>query len=459
MNSVRVRTVCGLAVICAAAGSAWGQGGPVVVEAGGPAVVAAPDGLAVKRTPRESKIDRYARVLGLDETQKEVAKDLHTAYERSQAEASKKMQAAMKDAQADMDDGDHAAFQEKLNKAMKENGAASKTLTEQFLSDLKSLLRADQEGNWARLERLRRREAVLSGMNFGGASLGGSGIDLIPMVGRMEIPADRKAKIDELLGLYEVDIDRPLQERERNLEQDRETMGAVQQFTPETFRKQQERDRAVDLKVREVNDKYVRLIGAELPEEIAAKLSDEYRMKSYRSAYRTTSLGRELAAAEKLKGLSEKQREQVRAMNERYRREARAANDRLAAAMRRAEDEGKSVGGPMAFGPGGAEGVDPLVADARSQRREVDSKMRDEMERLLTPEQLADARDAAKPQGLMGRQVSVIGDSTGGEMVFVSDIELDEEMEEGEEGGEAVMIIRTVETVAPATAPPAEDPK
>jgi hypothetical protein len=294
-------------------------------------------------------------------------------------------------------------------------------------------------------------------MGPGAGKLGGSQIDLIPLVGKLEVPAEVKPKVDELLGLYEVDIDRPLQDRERNVEEDRQTMGGIQQFTPESFQKMLDRDRGVDLRVREVNDKYVRLIAAELPEALNAKLNEEYRKGAYRSAYRSTSAGRELAAAEKLKGLSEKQREQVKAMNERYRRDVQSANDRLAAAMRRAEDEGRSLGGPMLMmGPGGSGEVDPQLAEARSQRRELDSKLREDMERLLSPEQLADAREAAKPQGLMGHSVSVVAHGMGGdEMVLVSDFEIDEDaiVDDGE-GGEAIVIFRTVETGTPAQTEP-----
>ena len=465
MESVRARRLTGgLAVgaVLALAGSASGQAGAaeprremrqgdggVVVEGAQPVV------RATRRAPRESKIERYASVLGLDDTQREVARDLHSAHEQALSEAGKAMNAGMKDAQVELEEGAEAEFHEKLDKIMSEHGAKTKELTRQFLADLRTLLRPDQEANWPRLERLRRRESTLSSMMLGGGTLGGSNVDLIPLVGRLEVPEEVKPKVDELLSLYEVDIDRPLQDRERYREEDQEKMGAVRQFTPETFQKQQERDRAVDVRIREVNDKYVRLIATELPSELGTKLQDEYRTRSFRSAYRATSVGRELAAAEKLKGLSEKQREQIAAMHERYKREAKAANDRLAEAMRRAEEDGKTVAGSpmMMFGPDGQANVDSAITEARAAKRELDGKLRGEMEKLLTPEQLADARDAAKPHGVMGRQVHVMSDGMGEDMVLVSDMELEGDFEEGE-GGHAVVIFQTVGTPALAPAPP-----
>lgn len=465
MSSVRGRLAVTLAagVLLASAGAAFGQGAQVR-ERSGPAVVPAEGQPADRRAPREPRIERYARVLGLDDVQLDVARDLDVAYQRSSAEAAGRMHAAMREAQADMAEGDHAAFQDKMQKTMREHRAASKALTEQYLGDLRALLTSEQQGNWVRLERLRRRESVLGGMQ--GArpgEVGGAGVDLFPIVARLDVPADLKPKVDQIMGLYEADIDRPLQERERNREADEEAMGAVRQFTPESFQKLLDRDRAVDFKVREVNDKYVRLLGAELPDELAAKLNEEYRLRAYRSAYRPTAAGRELAAAEELNGLSEKQREQLRALQEKYRREARAAGDRLAAAMRRAEDEGRPTGGGlMVMGPGmSGESVDPAVSQARADRRAIDSALRDEMERLLSPEQLADARDAANnPRGASGRRIEVIGAAgVGGDVVFVSDFELDEDFETGDGAG-ATVIFQTVEVAAPAPpAPPAQGPK
>lgn len=470
MKSVRGRIAGSLAagILLASAGAAFGQGGAVQVrDRAEPVIVAGEAGQPViRRATREPRIERYARVLGLDEVQLEVARDLDIAYQRASAEAGGRLNAAMKDAQVDMSEGDHAAFQEKMQKTMREHRAASKSLTDQYLSDLRALLTNEQQGNWARLERLRRRESVLGGMQGMRASeMGGAWLDLFPIVARLEVPADVRPRVDEIMGLYEIDIDRPLQERERNREHDEETMGAVRQFTPETFQKQMDRDRAVDLRVREVNDKYVRLLGAELPDELAAKLAEEYRARAYRSAYRPTAAGRELAAAERLKGLTEKQREQLRAMREKYERETRAAGDRLAAAMRRAEDEGRATGdGLMVMGPGmSGDARDPAVSQARADRRGLDAALREEMERLLSPEQLADAREgASQPQGAAGRRIEVIGaGGMGGDMVFVSDFEVDEDFAGGDEGG-AVMIFQTVEIAAPAQQqqqPASQNPK
>lgn len=46
-----------------------------------------------------------------------------------------------------------------------------------------------------------------------------------------------------------MDIDRPLQDRQHNVDEEQKTMGAVQKFDGESFAKKQERDRKVDMAI------------------------------------------------------------------------------------------------------------------------------------------------------------------------------------------------------------------
>lgn len=444
-----VRRQIGLAAF---AGAAIGLGGSVLAQAtpaAGKTAEAAPSG----RPAAESRIERYAKALRLDAAQTEAAKALYDAHQKALADNSKTFRDQLRDAQEDMSVGDRSGFEGKVQTLMQRQGEATKAMTDQFLSDLKALLRPDQEANWARFERLRRREQVLGGLvrvGGPGGGVGGANVDLTTLVKRLGVPAAARAGVDEALEAYEVDIDRPLQERERNFEEDRRQMGAVQRFTPESFQRKLDRDRAVDLKVREVNDRYARQIAALLPEELGRKLEEEYRQRSYRSIYRPTAAGKSLAAAQKLGSLTPQQREGLKSLVDQYRRDAKAAADRLAAATRKAEDEGRNAGGGMmVFGPGGMnanEKVDPAVAQARADRRDVDSKAKDALDKLLTPEQLADVRDSAGKGsgGAVGQKVEVYGDGAGQDMVFVSDIDLDEEEFADRVGGAPVVIMRTV---------------
>jgi hypothetical protein len=420
---------------------------------------------ATQNGPASSRVARYAKALGLDANQTEAARDLYEAYQKDTAAAGKKMQRVLGDAQADMNDGDRAAFEKGVQKSMGEHAAASKQLTEKFLADLKSILRADQVDRWPVLERLRRREQYLSSMmTIGGMGVSGSSVDLIPIVrgltDKASLPAKTQGKIDEALGLYEMDVDRPLKERQQHMEDEQRAMGAVQHFEQGEFEKKLERDRKVDLAIREVNGKYLKTIEELLPEELAKTLAENYQVRAFRSIYKASSVAKKMAGAMKVEGLSADQRSRLQAAMDSYKREARAANDRWAAAQYRAETEGKATGGGLMFigagGPGGSGGsgekVDPELADARAARRAVDDKARSQLEGILTAEQMA-AIPKPEVNGMMAHTVSVIGDGVGEDAVFVADMDMDGVTPPEGGGGGPVMIIRTVETHGGGGAP------
>ena len=398
-----------------------------------------------------TKIDRYAKALTLDKAQTEAAKSLYEAYQAETSAVGKKMHEAMKEAQDDMNEGDHAAFEKKIQKASQEQDSASKKLTETFLADLKSLLTAGQMDRWSSLERLRRRERYLGGMvTIGGASVGGSAVDLFGLIEKLGLPTDLRAKADEHLSAYEVDMDRALADRQRNMDDEQKQMGAVQKFDGESFAKKQERDRTVDMAIREVNTRYVRQISAALPADWATKLNEAYQARAYRSIYKDTSMGRTLANAQKVADLSADQKSKLQALIDKYKKDVRGANDRWAEAQKKAEDAGRNTGGGMMmFGPGSSgEKIDPAIADAREARKQLDAAAKKRMEELLSQEQLA-----AIPQPQQGEsgahRIAVLGDHTGDGMVFVDDIDLgDDEPGAGGPGGRAI-IIRTVEVGGP----------
>ena len=92
--------------------------------------------------PAASRIDRYAKVLNLDETQTIAARQLYEASEAQLARSNKKLNEAMQEAQEDMNDGDSASFEKKMQKAMADQSAATTKITGSFLADLKALAHA-----------------------------------------------------------------------------------------------------------------------------------------------------------------------------------------------------------------------------------------------------------------------------------------------------------------------------
>ena len=450
-----------------------GDGKPVIITAGGAPGVLAGAGAA---RPGTGKIDRYAAALGLDEAQTQAARALYEAYARSTAEARQRMRDALKDSREKIADGDHAAFDAKLQSVMSEMHESTSKLDKSFNDDLKAILRPDQEGNWANLERLRRRDSFL---RMG--SMGGSTVDLVRVVDGLNLPAPERAKVAESLGLYEVDMDRVLKDRQEQQEQEAKAQAAQNPDQPkgavmirfdssndEEFKKMREREREADMRVREVNQRYARIMGEQLDDPWKGRLSEMFRQQSYKQIYKPSSVARKLAAAQKVDGLTPAQKERLKSMAADYKAKAKAANDRWAGAMSKAEDAGTAQGGRLGMlaGMGDPANEDPALKEARVARRDLDRATRDELDKMLSDQQREQLADLDKParEGLGGggnMQVFAVGHGDEDGMVFVSD-EMEELGEDDGPGGGGVMIMRTVEVVAPGapvTTPPATAPK
>src|SRR5262249_35174543 len=153
------------------------------------------------------------RILRLDPAQKEAMAQLQETYSDASRRIEKETRDAMKPLEEEASDGDLSVLGEKMPKIMQEAGKKRTAAQQAFLSDLKQLLRADQEAAWPALERYRRRESHLrTGM------VSGSGVDLTTVVDSMKLPDADGQKLRDTLEQYEQDMDRMLLEREKESE-------------------------------------------------------------------------------------------------------------------------------------------------------------------------------------------------------------------------------------------------
>lgn len=436
------------------------------------------------------RMERYATALGLDQTQTTAAKDLYDAYQKSVSSAAMNMRTALKDAQSMIQDGDMAGFAEKTQQAMAEQREATGAAEKSFLEDLRALLTPAQADNWPKFERMRRREQLMTGM---GSGISGAGVDLFKIVDSINMPADEKAKVQEALGHYDLDLDRLLIERKRLNDQMQEQAGAPGQMKvrrigaggpggdkagglfghdTDKIAEVNEKQREVDLQVRDLNDKTVRAMADVLEEPWKGKLLERVQQQAFRSIYRESAVSKKIKAARKLDTLTAQQRNDLKALAAKYQADARPMNDAWAAARKKAETAGRASAFPTISIPGmdlGQGDEDPDLSAARTARRDLDRSAREQMEKMLTPEQLAQIPDAAGPGsgGLLGNAIRVESFGTeDGNMMFVSsdEITLDpDEVEAGEGGSGGVVIMRTIEVggqpVPPAQGEPAPQPK
>lgn len=417
---------------------------------GGPGGGGGPGGRAISR----ASLERYARVLGMDEAQVQAADALHEAYLAGTKAAGREMASKMKELDADLKDGDSDAIHNRIPAVMREHAEKTRQLEQTLIDDLRSVLTPQQvESRWPAFERLRTREQWLrSGV------LSGSNVDLISLVEDLKLPEADRTRVAPTLDQYEHDMDRVLRDLARDAAESRKAERArgagegpiVMTFDPASMRERMKKQREDSARIRDINQRYARLLASELPDELRGRLEEQFKIASFRNVYKESPTARKLSAAEKFDDLTPAQRERLREIADGYRRQARAANDRWAAAQAQAEADGRFAGGGggggIMFnigddGPGGRGQPDDLK-DARQARRELDKKLDAELDGLLSEDQkarLPKVQTAGRRFGPGGEEIDILTDGEGGHAVFVSAIESAEG--DGEEG---VVVSRSV---------------
>lgn len=335
-------------------------------------------------------LGRYAGLLGLSPDQREAAEALHDAYLESNRQASEEMREAMEAVRAKAGDGgDVHVFTEELPKVMGAHAQKQTAIEDQFLADLRTMLNADQESRWPRLERLRRREGSLE---MGVVS--GERVDLVRIVDELKLAEEPRATLADTLESYESELDRVLVERLKVQEEQRQgqTPGMMV-FDSETMDKHMKDMREAGVRVRDVNRRFAKAIETLLPEASVAAFMDSVEKESFPHVYREPHVSRQVAAAEKFDDLTDEQRAQLRAIREAYTRESEAINRRWARAIAKAEESGKGNNG-MFSGPGGEMIMipgfgdeDPDVAEARQARASLDEKTGEKLASALNEKQ------------------------------------------------------------------------
>lgn len=350
-------------------------------------------------------VERYAEALGLTPDQKEAVLALHEGYMASVSEVQRAFAEAMSEIRRSFEESqDPAVFSEKMPKARREQREKMKALERSFLGDIRAILTPEQEQRWFRVERLRRRETQLRGV------VSGESVDLTEVIAGLRL-GEPDATLREALEDYEAELDRALKVKEGLSEVSEPVLGGGA-VDIEAIRERAARQREAGLKVKEVNERHARKLREMLPEEARDRFMQAVRRESFPAVYRPSRAARTIEAAERLEGLSAEQRRRLRELREQYEREAAPLNERWASAIeeheRRGGDSGIMLGDGgvmrMTFGPGEGEG--PL-AEARRARRELDDRIRQEVERVLTPEQVRQLPRLPEDEA-QGRAVQVI---------------------------------------------------
>jgi len=357
-------------------------------------------------------LDDYAKLLSLTPDQKDALKSLYDSYVASHAETMKEMQKVFSDAQEKMQDtGDMKVFQKEMPKKMQAIGAKVEKLETGFYEDAKALLSADQQANWPKVERHRRRE---KGLRFG--FLSGQAVDLVRVVNALKVDPATVPGLADQLDRYEADMDRAIaafekfgKEQEKRQEEfadfDMSKMQEMMTKVKEMMKQMLE----ISKGMRDVNRQYARTIQPLLPEDLRPKFEAEFNRRAYPRVYRESYVTKALGAAAGFNDLSAEQKQQIGEMKAEYVREVDAANKRWASATDDREDK---TGGQfmemmdMWGGGGGNEGVKDAANKAHDDRKDLDKRYKEKLLALLSEDQKGRLPEEKKEQngmfGMMG---------------------------------------------------------
>ena len=377
------------------------------------------------------ELTSYAEILELDANQRDVVAQMHAELMDTVAKLQGERETKLDEIRKKFEEQqDPSVFMEELPAFMasvrKRRDAAEKT----FFDDLQLLLTAEQEGNWPTMERARRRARTLApGM------VPGDALDLIAISKEMGF-AEREG-VPALLETYELELDAKLQAREaaRPLGGGRGMGGMMRmQFDAEEMAKQMEEMREVAVALRDLNQKYVRLISESLSTDERAALAAKVHEASFPQVYRENRTRRAFDMVLGMDSLDADQRARVNALFDDFNKQAASLNRRWADALEK--DALAGSGGGMSFTTAGGAQIEILGAigeesearEARQARRDLDNEMYASLRGILRPDQ--QERLPERSEGLFG--------GPAGNVVFMS-----ENVVEGEDGavGERVIVI------------------
>lgn len=331
-------------------------------------------------------IDAYTRILMLDKDQKEVLTNLYEGYRKDHEAAMEKMQADMRSLQEKFaDTADIAAMQKDAVRFSRAFSERTRALEESFMNDFKSALAPEQLDRWEKVEQFRRRDKHMRM-----AMVSGSAVDLTRVVERVKaVPADN-AEFATTLERYEQDMDKHLQAFEALQKDVEEKMYDTNANMMDMARWENifKEYYPIARDMRETNKEYARKLGMLMDEPSRARLDEEFRARAFPRIYRKVPVLTMIENAEKLEDLDLAKRQEVASIKESLLRDLGTLNDRWARAMEERDDKGGgALAVMMASIQGSSTELNKDVNAARQARKELEAKVRERLEGLLSEEQ------------------------------------------------------------------------
>lgn len=330
-------------------------------------------------------LEEYAKMLGMDDTQKEAATDLLTGY-REQLKTAResrdsKIESIMEEAK---DSGDWMGMQKKLQGEGMKFRDEFKKLEEGFSSDVKALLTPKQMEKWGDVERHRRRDLHLRFQFYSGGA-----VDVVSVLSRTGTGLDTP-EFKDLLSQYETAMDTQLRDweaRAKSIEDDMKKdadNGGMQGPM-----KAMEELGAVSKQVRDINKDFSGRVMAMLSDEQKAKFETMFNERAFPRVYKKVYVQEKLEAAAKLDGLDTQQKETVSQLQDQWTKESKPLNASWTQAIVAEEDESGGMFGSMMkrFGQQEGDKKGANVKEAREARKALEDRISKRLDEVLSPQQ------------------------------------------------------------------------
>jgi hypothetical protein len=342
-------------------------------------------GMEVGTNPiTQRSLDAYAKLLGMDEAQKEAASDLLKGYREQHTKAKEAMEAKVQAGQETMrDTGDWQAGAKEMREAGFKYRGEVETLEKTFVTDLQTLLTTEQMGKWDGVERHRRREKHMRVHFYSGAA-----VDILNVADRQGIAMDTP-ELKELRSQYEMDLDRRLLDWEKRAKEAEDDMrkdesGMNMQAQMDAMNKMGE----VSKQIRDMNRDFAGRMMATMAPEQKAKFEKAFNERAYPRIYKRVHTQEQLEAAGAFTDLDAGQKESLKSLREQWERDSAPLNKAWVDETIKTEDEGGGTMGVMMrqfSSEGGDKGND--LKKIRQDRKELEERVGTRLKELLNPTQ------------------------------------------------------------------------
>jgi len=351
----------------------------------------------LKPAVNSRQLKRYSDVLGLTPAQKQAADDLLAAYQGDFRDLVSRLEEVYQAVQDETSEtGEWEMYQTVIPDAMIKFMKKSEKLNKGVLEDIKAVLSEQQAARFVVFERAVRRSGSFNAM-FDGMQK----VNLTELIDGLRLDPGAGTAIGGTVEQYETELDPILVRLDKTIkdfmevmsqemaagrrpEEDGEKMAAFMKDVMESGKQ-----------VATVNEKYVRLITPQLPEDAQKELDLAVKTAKYPQVYKRSQAMRIISAAEALTDLEASQREGIKGIKETYERDAATANGRWTTAIDDVMGSGGDDPNSMMMMKWQLK-ENEKYKEAAAARKALDEKTVDSVRALLSEDQKAKLPSATK---------------------------------------------------------------